>query len=440
MKFGTRLTFILILTGFLPLLLGGLFLFYFFEDHFKETTHKNLEEVRDFAFFQTETFLENSLESVNSLSQNSVLTSGDAFLIEIEEELSTAYEKHKHLFRRIDILDVNGDIITSTKEEDHEKWGDNRWFIEVKEREKTVISDIYATETREPELAIFSPNFDEEGEIVSFIVALIDMVALFQEIDFKVWEDGETVIINSDGKIIFHSNEEYLFTEIGESYPLKESFSIKKGKTDFYFKGEEVVACFRVIEKENIGLKWQLVTFQSKGEIFYFLKNITTNYGLLLIILLFLIIIVSFFITKRIMKPLKILSLVAKRVGRGDLSAQAEVFSRDEFGELAENFNKMTRELQEAKEKMEEEKNILEIKVKARTRELNQLNKELEDKVQERMIEIEKKLKEHEKMSKLMVGREMRMVEIKKQIKEAEEEIKRLKKENTINEKLENES
>jgi len=439
MKFGTKLTFILISIGFLPLLLGGFLLFYFFEGYFKEATYRELEEVRDFAFFLTENFLENSSECIDSLSRNPVLISKDALPEEVKEELDVVYENYKQVFREIDILDENGYIIASTRRGDRRDWKDNKWFIEAKEREEAVISDIYGTA-----LSVFCPNFDREGELTSFVVASIDTKFLFRELDFKAWEKGEDmVLVNSDGEIIFHPEEKYLFTKLGESYPLEKSFSKKEGRAEFDFQGEDSVASFRVIEKESLGLKWQVVTILSKEEAFRFLINMAINYIALLVVLLFPIIIISFFITKRIMKPLKSLSFAAKKVGRGDFSAQAEVFSRDEFGELAENFNKMTRELQETREMMEEEKSTLEVKIDARTRELNELNTELENKVQERTREIEEKLREVEKMSKLMVGREMKMVEIKKQLKEAEEEIERLKKEKSKannNDNFENES
>jgi len=70
---------------------------------------------------------------------------------------------------------------------------------------------------------------------------------------------------------------------------------------------------------------------------------------------------------------------------------------------------------------MQEERDVLEIKVNARTKELNEMNEKLEQEVGNRTEQIQKKLVELEKMSKLMVGRELKMIELKKNSKKKKE-------------------
>ena len=78
-------------------------------------------------------------------------------------------------------------------------------------------------------------------------------------------------------------------------------------------------------------------------------------------------------------------------------------------------------QLAKEKEKVEEARAILEIKVQARTKELRELAESLETKVKERTKELQEKVEELERFYKLAVGRELKMVELKK-------EIERLKK------------
>jgi len=85
-------------------------------------------------------------------------------------------------------------------------------------------------------------------------------------------------------------------------------------------------------------------------------------------------------------------------------------------------FKKRTLELGKVKGELEEERATLEIKVRARTKELEFLTKELEGKVQQRTKKLEEKMGELEKFNKLAVGRELKMVELK-------EEVEKLKKE-----------
>ena len=177
------------------------------------------------------------------------------------------------------------------------------------------------------------------------------------------------------------------------------------------------MANFQVIKSKDFNFGWQLVAYQPFSEALGILHE--TRKALFLLGGLFLIItiIISLLLTNKINTPLRKLSFASGEISKGNFQVKVEVFSDDEFGELAKAFNKMIKELNQYKEKIEEEKQVLEVKVKARTRELEIMNKGLESKVQERTKETEQKLKELEKINRLMIGRELKMIELKNKIK-----------------------
>jgi len=78
---------------------------------------------------------------------------------------------------------------------------------------------------------------------------------------------------------------------------------------------------------------------------------------------------------------------------------------------------KKIQELNKAKTETEEARNVLEIKVQARTQELAELAKSLEAQVKERTKELEEKIAELERFQRLAVGRELKMIDLKKEIK-----------------------
>lgn len=94
---------------------------------------------------------------------------------------------------------------------------------------------------------------------------------------------------------------------------------------------------------------------------------------------------------------------------------------------LTDLLTKRTTELEEIKEKLEEEKESLELRVQSRTRELEIMAKSLEEKVEERTKEIQSKVEELRTFNKLAIGRELKMIELKKELKEVKEELNRLK-------------
>ncbi len=429
MKLRTKLAFIFILIGFLPLLLGGIFTFYFFGGYLRQITYDNLREISGLAALQVESFIEQSLLTAELLKENEILTSGEEYDEEvIQKELDNIAGHYRVFFKDIAVLDKDKNIIGSTGRTSYGELSSNPWFMRAKATKTLMISDIYEpSDGEEPIMAIFVPNLDDEGEIISFIVLQIDMTSLYRELGFRVGNEGKPVLVNSQGHIIFHPEREKIFTKISENYPLEENLGRGGGVFDAVIDGKEVVYGFRLVVTDKFHMGWQLVVMQPKEEVFGFLRMMETNYALLSIVFLLPIILLSFLISRRTMGPLRNLSLVSKKVARGNLKARAEVFSKDEFGEVAENFNKMIEDLEQAKKGMEEERDILEIKVNARTKELNELNEQLEGKVQKRTEEMKKKLDELEKMSKLMVGRELKMIELKKALKKAKEEIEGLK-------------
>ena len=433
MKFGTRLSFILILVGFLPLLIGGFFLLYFFEGYLKETTYNNLEKINKITSLRIENFINQSIVSSSLLNQNETLISKESSVEEIENEINRISNYYQVFFQDITSLDNEGKVVASTSKRSYGRWETNPWFMKAKATKEIVISDMYVVSNPEdPMMAVFVPNIDEEGQIASFTVVQINMEPLFRDLNFKVGIGGMAIILNERGDIIFHQDKKNLFTKISESYPLDQNALIKKGNLTFDFQEQNLVASFKIIESDVFDMGWQLIIVQPEGEAFGFLRKMAINYGLLVVIFLFPIILISFIISRKVVRPLKNLSITSKRVARGDFKARAVLYTKDEFGELADNFNKMTDDLGKAKQTMQEERDVLEIKVNARTKELNEMNEKLEQEVGNRTEQIQKKLVELEKMSKLMVGRELKMIELKKELQEKEGEIERLRGKNSL--------
>ncbi|MGI6637191.1 MAG: flavodoxin family protein [Minisyncoccales bacterium] len=97
---------------------------------------------------------------------------------------------------------------------------------------------------------------------------------------------------------------------------------------------------------------------------------------------------------------------------------------------VTHNIQKYFFSLVGAQEDAETSKTVLEIRVRARTRELEEFNKTLEERVKERTEDLRKKVDDLEKFTKLTVGRELRMIELKEKLKEMEEKLEEKEKNN----------
>jgi len=128
----------------------------------------------------------------------------------------------------------------------------------------------------------------------------------------------------------------------------------------------------------------------------------------------------SLILAEKMVKPIRYFIEGAEKIGGGDLDYRFGIKTGDEIEQLAESFNKMTEQLQRSRRDLQEANDVLEIRVKARTEELEEFAKGLNEQVDERTKELRERLDELERFHKLTVNREMKMLELK-------EEIKRLK-------------
>jgi len=107
----------------------------------------------------------------------------------------------------------------------------------------------------------------------------------------------------------------------------------------------------------------------------------------------------------------------------GSLDKEIVDLSQD-LNWTANEIYKTRNELEKSKKALEEEKVSLEIKVKARTRELQELTQSLDHKVKARTKQLQDRVDELERFHKLTIGRELKMVELKQKIKELEKKIR----------------
>ncbi|KPJ56824.1 hypothetical protein AMJ49_03705 [Parcubacteria bacterium DG_74_2] len=152
-------------------------------------------------------------------------------------------------------------------------------------------------------------------------------------------------------------------------------------------------------------------------------QNVKIQAGLTFLLVLILVVFVSIVLSRDLIRPLQRLVKGTREVSKGNLDVKLKIISSDEVGELTNSFNKMVEDLKKSKIALEQEKASLEIKVKARTKELAELNQTLEERVKERTKELRERIDELERFHKLTIGREVKMIELKKEIKKLKEKL-----------------
>lgn len=181
--------------------------------------------------------------------------------------------------------------------------------------------------------------------------------------------------------------------------------------------------------RKKLGLFTSLVILLP-SLIFFIFHPPTLNLIIIFFIGFTMIILVSRTLFLNFYQALNQIQLFAENLGRGKKtvfysgSADQEIFSLEKsLNQTAENINKYQTNLEEVK-------TVLEIKVKARTKELEDLTIGLEKGVQERTKKLQEKINELERFQKLTVARELKMIELKKELKKIKKSRKNTKVEN----------
>lgn len=104
-----------------------------------------------------------------------------------------------------------------------------------------------------------------------------------------------------------------------------------------------------------------------------------------------------------------------------------EVKVRARTKELERLTESLDEQVKRKTEELETERASLEIKVKARTRQLEGLAKSLDEKVKQRTEELQKRLEELEGFHRVTVGRELKMTNLKKEIERLKKELEKQK-------------
>ncbi len=103
----------------------------------------------------------------------------------------------------------------------------------------------------------------------------------------------------------------------------------------------------------------------------------TTNrviqaFSIIAVLCVVLLLVLLYFLTTRIIYPMRAMVFATQKIAEGDLSHKVNVKSKDEVGLLADSFNQMTSDLKAANEKLIDWGRTLEKKVEERTKELRE--------------------------------------------------------------------
>lgn len=133
--------------------------------------------------------------------------------------------------------------------------------------------------------------------------------------------------------------------------------------------------------------------------------------------------------------PVKKILKRATDLSKGDLTTRVYLETKDEFGELAKIFNKIAEDMAESRSKAEKTEKVVDLKVRAKTQDLEEIINNLDQKFKNRTIELERIAGESENLKEQIKNREKQAVDLKMELNRLKEKlgINKVRKENNNN-------
>ncbi|MDD5750251.1 MAG: cache domain-containing protein [Candidatus Pacebacteria bacterium] len=409
--------------GLLPLVITFILTVFQIQKSLRETVSSNLTSLASEVASSIEKTVRGVYTDVELLSVNPLIRSKDA---SNEEKLSeiTRIQDFYGIFEDITLIDLDGNVIISTTYKYRGEWKNKQWYQDAREGKSSISPAYIILGPYKVILSSAAPVRDEQGKIIAVIAGQVNMETIRDIVSrIKIGEKGFVFIVDKEGRFAVHPEKEDMLAAVPYSGFAGEVLSRDSGIINYTGQNkEEMIGGFASFLDTNLKeqLGWRLVVAQPKEEAFALVAIFQKQVIVIFLGGLVLLLGIGYLLGDRIVVPMKELIAATRKIALGELESKIDIKTGDEIEELARSFNKMADDLKESRADLEKSKNILEVKVAARTKELQELTKGLEYKVKERTKELQSRLDELERFHRLTIGRELKMIELKKELKNKE--------------------
>ncbi len=224
----------------------------------------------------------------------------------------------------------------------------------------------YVTEDSEKNLVMTSLSitskieYDEIEELRNYIYYLSQAVIPIINIDDKL----EILVVDTDGKVLLSTIDSKRDEISGDRHPIidgdlgtidigifdekstngNEEYFIHKGNLGGYTETEYTVCATEIVTKSHTrGYVISMHSNETENELIILTRRAVINSCAWVMLAA---VIAVYFITERIIHPLKNMTSAAKKFAKGDFETRVTVYGQDEVAELGNAFNNMAESLQ----------------------------------------------------------------------------------------------
>ncbi len=306
-------------------------------------------------------FMDNKLTTLTIASKLDNLASVDAKSQKLVLDKLLGYEPS---FTHTSILDTRGLVVQessrlSSYRQVAEK--DTEGILTQTGAGNNYIGNIHIdSATSEPLVTLASPIKDKFGDYQGTLTAEVNLKFMWDLVSkIKIGANGQAYVVDKKGnllaygdttRVLAHENLSKLF-EVSEFIKSDNLSGQADLSTSKGINGSSVAATHVALQTPDWAVVIEEPVFEAFAPVF---KNLIST-AVLDLISITLIVWASFYLSKRISKPLSSLRDLVNKIGEGNLDIKADTKSRNEIGELGLAFNKMADNLKDSNKRLHEE-------------------------------------------------------------------------------------
>ncbi|XEG73870.1 methyl-accepting chemotaxis protein [Pseudomonas sp. abacavir_1] len=223
------------------------------------------------------------------------------------------------------------------------------WYKDAVAAGRLIVTEPFLDAGTKEQILAMSVPVMRNGQLVG--VAAGDMklqtiTAILNSLKFD--GDGYAFLVSDAGKILLHPDEAKVFKNLAEVYP-HGAPQVRPGVQEVQVDGRtQLVSMTRV---EGLpGVSWYVALVLDKSAAYAMLSDFRTSAVIATLVAIVAIIFLLGMLIRVLMQPLTAMGRAMQDIaqGEGDLTKRLKVDSRDEFGVLAEAFNRFVERIHES--------------------------------------------------------------------------------------------
>ncbi|MFC1555573.1 ATP-binding protein [candidate division KSB1 bacterium] len=312
---------------------------------------RNLEKAAATAQ-EIHSFVENRFDLLSFTAKFPDVTSMERF--RLDQTINNLKLMHDY-FRNIYVADLTGRVIESTELGSQSINSIDSLKFPGISRDEEYISSVMIIEN-EPVITFSTPIYKNE-KFTGSLIAEIGVRFIWDLVDSlsERIEGGAVYVLDNNGRVISHPDRRLVYRreELSRSFTfindLLEGNTGTAEYNDIFNDNVKCVCAFTPVERLN----WGIVVSQRESVAYSVFYDLVTNLVIIIVGSLILAYMLAVIISQNLVRPINELANSVKRIYEGSLASRTRIPNIKELATLANEFNRMTENLENVQKKLQ---------------------------------------------------------------------------------------